>query len=166
MGRIELLKKIISLYNQLIKLMTIQKEMLADKRKVIYEYAKSCLGQKKAPIYKDYGCAEALNNIVREALGEEIGGGASTYLMYQTLKNSPKFKKMAAPIIGDIIISPSGYGATGKIPNGHVGIISDNGKIMSNNSLTLKWDEYYTLESWKKRYEKTGGYPVDFFQIL
>lgn len=156
MDKIKILQKLLELYKQLLK-------MQENKNQAFYETGKANLGKVMAPIYKDFGCVEALNNIAKLAIGKPIGGGASTYLLYHTLKKN--HKQVFTPEIGDIIISPSGYGS-GKIPNGHTGIVSDNGKIMSNNSETLKWDEYYTVETWNARYKKLGGFPVYFYKII
>jgi len=135
-----------------------------DMRLAIYETAKSCMGKKMSPIFKAYGCAESVNNVVMMAIGTAVGGGASTYQMYQELKKNKRFKKIDIPEEGDIVISPSGYG-NGKIANGHVGILSAGNFIMSNNSDTLKWDTHYDIDSWKARYQKKGGFPVDFFRV-
>src|SRR3954462_12894985 len=68
-----------------------------------------------------------------------------------TIRNLPRSR----PPSGDIVISPTGYG-NGSMPNGHVGIIGDNGQIMSNNSATGLWDIHFTLASWKARYVDQG----------
>ncbi len=136
-----------------------------DMRLMIYETAKSCIGKKMSPLYKAYGCAEAVNAVVMLAIGNAVGGGASTYQMYQELKKNKRFKKLDRPEEGDIVISPSGYG-NGKIANGHVGILGAGGFIMNNNSNTLKWDTHYDLDSWRKRYVVKGGFPMDYFRVI
>ena len=135
-----------------------------NKNLKIYEYAKSCIGKNLAPIYKELGCAEAVNNVFIQAIGEDVGGGASTNRMYNSLLNDARFQILETPELGCIVLSPSGYG-NGKIKNGHVGIYSDNDKIMSNSSDTLKWAEHYTLVSWFARYGKIGGFPTRFFAL-
>lgn len=136
---------------------------LAD---VLYSYAKSQIGQIKSGIEasEEYGCAEAVNRIFSECFGNEIGGGASTALLYNVLKSDPRFVTDITAQLGDIIISPTGMG-NAVIPNGHVGIVSDNGNIMSNNSSNGHWDEHFNLASWKLRYATTGGYPIYYFRI-
>ncbi len=67
---------------------------------------------------------------------------------------------------GTIIISPTGLGTNPQMPHGHVGIVSSDGKIMSNTSATGLWMENYDLVSWHERYAVGGGYPVKFFKKI
>lgn len=134
--------------------------------KKLYEVAKSCLGKDMAPTQNIYGCAEALNTVVRKAFGWSVGGGASTYWLNDALSRNPKFYRLtdnskAKP--GDIIISPSGWG-NGKLSNGHVGIVGENGKILSNNSESYLWDDHLTIDWWNKYYKDYGGFPVHIFR--
>ena len=61
-------------------------------------------------------------------------------------------------------MSPTGMGTTGKIPNGHVGIVSEDEEIMSNSSATGLWTQNYTLVSWVAKYRTLGGYPIYFYR--
>ena len=135
------------------------------KREVVYTHAKACIGKDMSPVHNEYGCAEAVNNVVKQVLGYPVGGDVSTYRMYEELKKSTRFKMVASCLRGDIILSPTGFGS-GKLSNGHVGIVSDNERIMSNNSQTSLWDEHWTLEKWKEYYGERGGYPVTFWRPL
>lgn len=141
--------------------------MGVNKREQLYLYAFRQIGQKKSGVKADiaFGCAEAVNRIFRECFGNEIGGDVSTARLYKALESSYRFNKVTVPMRGDVVISPTGYGS-GAIPNGHVGIMSDNGQIMSNSSKTGLWEENYSIESWDKRYRKEGGYPVYYFRVL
>jgi len=47
---------------------------------------------------------------------------------------------------------------------GHAGIVSDNNRIMSNNSRTSKWEENYTLWTWKWRYNRLLGLQTHFYR--
>lgn len=135
----------------------------------LYSTAKSCLGfsmvSHGVPI--EFGCASSVNMVHRKAFGVEIGGGASTKLLYETLLKSPFFEKVDAPQPGDIIISPTGYSSIAfphnQISNGHVGVVGIYG-IMSNNSDNGLWQEKYTIDTWNARYKDLGGYPVLFFR--
>lgn len=152
-------------YSQITKFL---EAMGFSKSKILYTYAKSQVGNKKsgvkAPIA--FGCAEAVNKIFLECFGTEIGGDVSTLRMYQALSRSIKFSKVTtAPEAGDIVISPTGYG-NGSLANGHVGICSEQFKILSNNSDTGKWEENYTIPTWYKRYAIQGGFPVYFFRVI
>ena len=133
----------------------------------IYQTAIQCEGQSWGNNYVAFGCAEEVNAIIKKALGREIGGDVSTTRMYEALRNNPlRFLEVEAPIEGDIVISPTGYGTTGKVLNGHVGIYVGNQDIMSNDSQTGKFEKNYTLFSWKKRYGEEGGYPVKFYRVI
>lgn len=144
------------------------------RRIVLFEYAKLCLGKDMAPVEDEYGCMEAVANIAKR-VGIIIGGGASTYFANRFFRRSKKFKKIASfkPATGiknirpgQIVISATGYGGTKAVPNGHVGIISDGKKIMSNNSKNGLWEENYTLASWYKRYVTKGKYPMDIYEVI
>lgn len=128
----------------------------------VYLMAKQCLGQNLCED-KMLGCAETVNAVFEAALGSPVGGGASTFLMYQVLKSSPRFKQVIAPLAGDIIISPTGTG-TGGLLNGHVGIVGIYG-ILSNDSYTGLLEEKYTKQTWADYYGKQGGFPILYYRV-
>lgn len=131
----------------------------------MYVEAKDSLGQALSDGNRQLGCAISVNAIALSALGEEIGGGASTARMYDCLVASQsRFKRVDAPLPGDIIISPTGTG-NGSMPHGHVGIVGKFG-ILSNNSENGLFEEKWKLDSWKEVYGKAGGFPVDFFRVF
>lgn len=142
-----------------------------NNRLILLATAKGCLGIDASPndvAPDEYGCAETVNAIHKKAFGFEIGGGVSTNLLYKALKTSQYFTQVDVPMPGDIIISPTGYG-NGSIPNGHVGIFNDDGKIMSNSSLSPTlglFEENFTSDSWKARFVTLGGYPEYFFRRI
>lgn len=117
--------------------------------------------------YVDVGCAEEVNAVVSRAIGQEIGGGVSTRLMYLALQNYRKFLKVPEKYLigGEIVISPTGYG-NGNLKNGHVGIYLGNQMIGSNDSNDGKFKRNYSLKSWKERYVIVGGFPMEFYKIL
>jgi hypothetical protein len=128
----------------------------------------SCLGKDASPSDKaddEFACAESVNEIVFRALGDYAGGDLSTTRMYLALPNNKKFAKVTSPIKGDIVLPPTGYG-NGSMPNGHVGIMGDNGRIMSNNSNNGPWDIHFTLASWKARYVDQGGFPMVYYRRI
>lgn len=134
-----------------------------DKNLKLYQYAKTCIGKNKAPLLKTLGCVEALSAVFREALGEELGENASTYRLYLLLEKDVRFEELSYPVLGCLVISPTGFG-NGSI-RGHIGIVSDSEKIMSNNSDLLLFDEHYTLKTWRERYVELGGMPMSFFKL-
>ena len=129
----------------------------------IYQVGKLYLDLDISEKENELGCAEAVNFLFKRALGEEVGGGISTYKMYLSLKGNDKFKQVSEPKEGDIIISPTGYG-NGKLKNGHVGIVGKQATILSSSSATGRFEENYTLDSWGLIYGTGGGYPIKFFR--
>jgi len=132
----------------------------------LYFTALSCLGIDVAPRENEFGCAEAVNNIVYKAFKDYAGGDLSTYRMYHSIRNNKKFIRVTKPLRGDIILSPTGYGGQNGIKNGHTGIMGISDKIMSNDSVTGLFFENYTLRTWADRYKRKGGYPVYFYRRI
>lgn len=112
----------------------------------------------------ELGCAETVNAIHKAEFGVEIGGDVSTYRMYRALKDHPDFTKVDAPLPGDVVISPTGYGGTDEVTNGHVGIVGDGRTIMSNDSRKGTWESNYDISSWTDRYVHKGKYPMYYFR--
>lgn len=136
-------------------------------REKIWKTALFCLGTDASPhdiAPDEYGCAETVTTILQKA-DVEIPIFVSTYQLYQYLQTSRDFIRVDHPLPGDIIISPTGYG-NGALPNGHTGIVDENGKIMSNSSADGIFTKNYSLEGWNDRYAVRGGYPVVFFRKI
>lgn len=134
----------------------------------IFHYAWKLIGTDASPkdiASDEYGCAESVSTILAD-LFPPFQVVTGTYTLFMTLKGVPEFVEVSSPLAGDIVISPTGFGGRGGILNGHVGIVGQNRIIMSNNSLTGKWDIHYTLDSWRERYQVLGGYPVKFFRRI
>lgn len=148
-----------------------------SKRKILAEYAKLCLGRDMDfTVSNEYACAASLNTVARNALGEPIGGGASTFQMLQSLRFSPRWREIQIwqAEAGDVIIAATGT-RTEKSPidAGHVGIVSDSmglgeypKKILSNDSYTGKWSDFYTLGSFYDRYARIGKYPIHIYRLI
>jgi hypothetical protein len=139
------------------------------KAELLYQVAFESIGMDASPkdiASDEYGCAETVNAIHKKAFGDEIGGDVSTSRMYRSLLIRKDFKRISVPQRGDIIISPTGYGGTVEIPNGHVGIVGKFNNVMSNSSSNGLFLPNYTIASWRERYEKLGHYPVIFFRKL
>ncbi len=143
--------------------------IMKTNREHLYDTAFSCIGTDASPLDAapdEYGCADSVNQVYHKAFNEYIQvPGISTAALYRAMILNARFQRVSVPLPGDIIISPTGssYFPNTPIPNGHVGIVGKN-HIMSNNSLTGKWDTYYTLMSWDERYKTKGGYPTYFFR--
>lgn len=137
--------------------------------KILYETALSCLNTDVTPkdlVPDNVACAETLNAIYARAFGKSIGGGASTYNLYNSLLKHLDFTRVDLPLPGDIIISPTGYSKDGgkTLPNGHTGIVGENTKIMSNDSASGLFKANYTIQTWTDRYVSKGRYPMVFFR--
>lgn len=137
------------------------------KTQLLYLKAKESLGidlVSDPSIDPSVSCAASVNEVFRLTFGRQIGGGASTALMYQVLKNDPHFKQATGYSKGYIVISPTGTSTKGA-PHGHVGICGVYG-IMSNNSMNGLWQEYYTEQSWHEYYVTRLGFPMYYFEPI
>ena len=113
----------------------------------------------------DVACVESVTTLIHQIRPEvPIMTGTWTFLEYLK-RSSMLFQKTDDPKPGCIIISPTGTG-NGKLKNGHTGIIGKDGIIMSNDSASGLFLENYTLESWKHKYGKIGGFPVEFYRLV
>jgi hypothetical protein len=142
---------------------------MKENRIKLYLSAIKYIGKDASPADEapdEFGCADSVSKILRNTFKGIIKGSVSTAELFNQLNTSPNFKRVKTYRAGDIIISPTGKGKTGKIPNGHVGIVAENDRIMSNMSATGTWEENYTVTSWVKRYRDQGGYPIYFFTVL
>lgn len=111
------------------------------------------------------GCAWAVNEVVKRALGRPIGGELSTANMNKVLR-----AKHAPPVAegdaepGVIIMSPTSGGKTG-----HVGIVGErrSGELLvySNSTERGLFVQNYTVASWRKRYGEKLGLPVLFYRL-
>lgn len=132
----------------------------------LYLAAKTCLGKDMVDdpgVDPSVGCADAVNSVFKMAFDREIGGGASTAALYEILKSDPRFKTSTYGV-GNIVISPTGTSSKGA-PHGHVGICGIYG-ILSNNSMSGLWQEYYTEQSWHDYYVEKLGFPMYFFEVI
>lgn len=154
-----------------IKSRTKMAKILSDiNREKIYGAAMSCLGSDVSPddkVSDEVDCANTVSIILTKALGSFKEASISTYTLYRNLSNSEDFERVDSPLEGDIVISPTGYqGYGGKLSNGHVGIVGQRTLIMSNTSATGKFENNYTLQSWRDRYVGLGTYPMVYFRKL
>lgn len=97
------------------------------------------------------GCAWAVNEIARRAIGKPLGGGLSTLKMDNALSHWASVVSADEALPGDVIISPR-RGTTA----GHVGVLLEPGPnpaavIASNSSLKATRGQFlrnYSLRSW------------------
>jgi hypothetical protein len=101
-------------------------------------------------------CAAVVNMIIRNATGQEAGGGLSTAAMKEALATNSRF--VAVPgglqnsLPGDIVLSPTVTDKNGNSNVGHTGIVTEKGggQIIQNRSAGFvgtgsgtNWNNYY-----------------------
>lgn len=131
----------------------------------IYALSVAKLGQDTSPadrVSDELGCAESLTELLH-TLWPEIPIMTGTWTVWEFLKKSSLFKETQYPEPGCIIISPSGTSTKGA-KNGHTGIVSKDGVIMSNDSATGVWLENWTIRSWGLYYKDKLGFPVYYYK--
>lgn len=108
-------------------------------------------------------CAWAVNKVVRDATGRSVDsdGGVSTIRMLDALRNGRGTLVLADQPVpaGAIVISP-----TQGTAHGHVGIVGKGGLIYSNSSTLKRWEQNFTITSWRQEY---GGKQLEvlFFTV-
>ena len=134
--------------------------------KKLLDFCLKNLGKSFGNQYIDVGCAEEVNSIANIVLGRPVGGGASTWLMGQALKDNTRFRDIAESKLlgGEIVIAITGTG-NGRIV-GHTGFFLGNGDIGSNDSADGKFKKNYTVKSFKDRYGIYGGFPIKYYRVL
>lgn len=157
----ELLAKLNLLFKQLFQLSNVQTPHSLR----LLAVTKANLGKDLSPREDEFGCAETVNTLCMKAFLEPAGGDLSTRKMYIELLANSKWVRVYVPLPGDIILSPTTYG-NGKMANGHVGIVIENGMIASNNSYNSLLEVNYNLRSWRERYGVVGGFPIAFFRKI
>lgn len=134
-------------------------------RNQIFNTAKENLGIDVTPediIPDEYDCADTICVILEKA-GFSIGNIPLTTNIFTHLNQDKGWIRATSPLPGDVILSPTSWG-NGKLANGHVGIVGENGGIISNSSYTGLFNYNYTIQTWRDRYQTYGGFPILFFR--
>lgn len=135
----------------------------------IYNEAKSCLGKHitlNQDVPAEVGCAEAVSFVLaRSGFILPTSGIASTTDLHSWLKSNNKFTEVTTPIVGDIIISPTGMSSKDVFLHGHTGIVANYG-ILSNDSQSGLFLELWTIEKWIQNYQCILGFPVFYFRAV
>jgi hypothetical protein len=109
------------------------------------------------------GCAAAVNAVVKESTGKEIGGGLSTAAMDSALQSGAGTRiSVENAKAGDVIISP-----TSGAVSGHVGICAEDGcKTIYSNSSSSEglFKQNFTIGSWNSTFQGKG-LPVKIYQV-
>ena len=166
---INLMQQLIGAQQRLLALLQQKRSMneQTENGKKILDFCLRNLGKSFGNQYIDVGCAEEINSIANIALGKPIGGGTSTWLMGQALKDQARFKEITENKLlgGEVIIAVSGTG-NGKLKNGHVTIYLTNNELGGNDSKDGKFKKQYTLKSFYNHYGIDGGFPIKYYRIL
>ena len=133
---------------------------------LLYEQARLMIGRDASPldfVGDELGCAESVTQILKKVTPFPIITG--TWTLWDRLKRDTRFVAVhGRPERGTIIIAPTGTG-NGSM-RGHVGILADEGKIMSATSADGIWRQNYNLDTWTDRYFRRGGFPVFLFKLI
>lgn len=158
----------INLLQLAISNLVLKYQKLTNKRtrqELLYQYARMTIGKDASPldfVTDELGCAESVSNLIRKVIKFPIITG--TWTLNHKLETDPRFKGATENNgRGTIIICATGTG-NGKI-RGHVGILGDNGTIMSSRSSDGIWGIYYTVGTWVKRWKSFGGFRVHYYII-
>ena len=169
--KIYILKLRLMLQLKMLELARYQSMLPTENGKKMYQAAVPCLGIDASPedlADDELGCAETWHQIYRKAFGEYFIADAYERLSTRRLKLkldvSVLFMKVTDPLPGDTVLSATGFGGTKAVPVGHVGVMGENGIIMSNDSRDGTFDANYTLDSWRRRYVEKGNFAMDFYR--
>lgn len=160
MTKIQILKKLVELYKQLIKLM---------QNKSWLDIVKSEIGNDFTPdnIVPDMvSCAFSLSTLLNR-YDSRIPIIYGTHELNDFMaKHTELFERVPDPVVieaGDIVISPTG---TGKLKNGHTGVYIDNTRIVSNDSETGLWSQNWSRSSWHNYFYDYGQMPIKIYRLL
>jgi len=149
------------------KIIAMFKSFRIDPRLILAYTAQNCIGQKLSILAgNELGCMESVDRIFFKTFGCFIDGNkikpeVSTIKGLYQLQNNDKFRQVKNPSMGTIIISPT----VGK-NIGHIGLVTSNNLIISNNSFNGRLDTKYTIDSWKEYYKDTKGLNVYYFDMI
>jgi len=134
---------------------------------LIHRIAKDFLGMDASPddaAPDELGCAESVTEILKAA-GCMPYVDTSTYRMYRYFRADKNWELVEDPQEGDVVLSPTGHSSKRPVPFvGHTGIVGANGTIMASDSRTGKFMSNYTIDLWRGRWVKRGGYKMLFYR--
>ena len=114
-------------------------------------------------------CVWAVRHIVHDALSIWITRTDATAVFGQQLAACFGSARQPSDILaGGIIISPTGSG-DGRARHGHVGLLGegsgDDRLVYSNSSANKRWEQNWTVGSWRARYVDRLGLDLLFFPL-
>jgi len=144
-----------------------QPEPVATLREKLHTEARGRLGTDVSPrdlVVDNLGCAESVSNLIKTQL-PNFPLITGTWTLWDYFNKDRRFAKTLDPKPGTIIISPTATG-NGMIRNGHVGIFTEGGVIMSSDSTSGYWMENYTIQKWVDRFRMQGGFPIYYYDLV
>lgn len=142
-----------------------QETPMNEKSQQLYDIGYSHLGSHLTldqSVPKEYGCAQALSSVLKEA-GYDIPekGISSTVDMNTWLEKT--FIEVDKPDVGDVIISVSYTGLPGA--RGHCGIVGKR-SIMSNASDSGTWEAWWSLPAWLSFYKTEKKLVTKYYRAV
>lgn len=118
------------------------------------------------------GCGYAVTAVWNKAFPDDKVYHTGTSSWWDWLKSSNKFEAVFEAEPDCIIISPTpAIPPQSPLKNGHIGVVGRNKApdgsywIMSNNSLTGKWDAHWTVKSWNAYYQDHGKIKTNYYKL-
>lgn len=133
----------------------------------LYNTAYSSIGRDMSPndvAPDNLACMESLDGVWFAAFGSHLLASAdrlSTARGYASMLTDPRLKQIGIPVIGCIVIDPTGTSTKGA-EHGHTGIWGAE-DVMSNDSNSGLWRANYTHEAWRQVFEVTLGFKSHYF---
>jgi len=135
----------------------------------IYDAARRAVGEssRSGPDGGNLACAWFVNKILRRTVGYTVNGDgtSSMYTVFQSLERAGHAERIpvenAQP--GDIILSPTVW--TPRRNTGHVGIMGSGNQIYSNSSARARWEQNFSMSSWRDRYLRRKGLGLYIYRL-
>lgn len=137
----------------------------------IYLRARSLVGTDASPrnnAPNELACAESVSSIIHFVVPgfPVVLSTSDLNALFEKYSNWNEVPASdAGP--GDIIIAPTGTGGMNGITHGHTEIISENGRLMGNQSFGPhqgKWMEDMTIEEFFDYFKTKGGYDIHIYR--
>jgi hypothetical protein len=117
-------------------------------------------------------CVWAVRHLAHQALGRWITRTDGTAVLYPELRAcmGPSLPQEDVPA-GGIVISPTRTRPNNTRNVGHVGLLgpqvsnADERLICSNSSARARWEQNFTIASWRRRYVEQKGLEMHFYKL-
>lgn len=137
-------------------------------KQTLLEVCKAHLGTDVTPddlVPDVVACAITVSTLIHytDATFPKVAGTATLHDIFEHRRD---WKSVPVEDVkpGDVVLAATGSG-NGSIP-GHVGVMGDGGRIMSNSSPTGLFIPNYTMETFAKRYTGIGGMELHVYRKI